>query len=188
MRETRIGDVAIELTVGDIARQDGIDAVVNAANAELRTGGGVAGALHRAAGPGLAEEARPLAPIRPGQAVITSGHRLPNRHVIHCLGPVYGVDRPGSDLLASCYREALRLAEENGGRVRLPARTGDADRARDGGRARDVARHRASHPVRPVRRRRARRVRPRARRAGHGLRVAAMRVRPGWHARPSMNA
>jgi O-acetyl-ADP-ribose deacetylase len=122
MRETRIGDVAIELTVGDIARQDGIDAVVNAANAELRTGGGVAGALHRAAGPGLAEEARPLAPIRPGQAVITSGHRLPNRHVIHCLGPVYGVDRPGSDLLASCYREALRLAEENGVRsIAFPA-------------------------------------------------------------------
>jgi O-acetyl-ADP-ribose deacetylase len=98
---------------GDITRQDGIDAVVNAANAELRPGGGVAGALHRVAGPGLAEEARPLAPIRPGEAVITAGHRLPNAHVIHCLGPVYGRDEPAGELLASCYREALRLADEH---------------------------------------------------------------------------
>lgn len=113
MNELRVGEVTIELTVGDIARQEGFDAVVNAANAELRSGGGVAGALHRAAGPGLAEEARPLAPIRPGKAVITSGHRLPNDYVIHCLGPVYGRDEPSDELLASCYREALRLAEEN---------------------------------------------------------------------------
>ena len=109
----RLSNLTLELVVGDIARQHGIDAVVNAANAELRTGGGVAGALHRAAGPGLEEEARRLAPIRPGQAVITSGHRLPNAHVIHCLGPVYGRDNPSDELLASCYREALRLAEEN---------------------------------------------------------------------------
>lgn len=120
--ETRVDGTTIELVVGDIASQDGFDAVVNAANAELRTGGGVAGALHRAAGPGLAEEASPLAPIRPGQAVITSGHDLPNRHVIHCLGPVYGVDEPSDELLASCYREALRLAEEHGlGSVAFPA-------------------------------------------------------------------
>lgn len=112
MMELRRGDVDLELTVGDIARQDGFDAVVNAANAELRTGGGVAGALHQAAGPGLAEEARPLAPIQPGEAVITSGHRLPNRHVIHCLGPVHGRDEPADRLLESCYREALGLAEE----------------------------------------------------------------------------
>ena len=104
--------VVLELRVGDIATQDGFDAVVNAANAELRTGGGVAGALHRAAGPGLAEEGRSLAPIRPGQAVITSGHRLPNPWVIHGLGPVYGRDRPEDELLASCYREALRIAED----------------------------------------------------------------------------
>lgn len=113
MNELKAGEVTIELVVDDIARQEGFDAVVNAANAELRTGGGVAGALHRAAGPGLAEEGRPLAPIRPGEAVITSGHRLPNDYVIHCLGPVYGRDEPADELLESCYREALRRAEEN---------------------------------------------------------------------------
>lgn len=122
MIERRFGSTTVELVVGDIAAQDGFDAVVNAANAELRIGGGVAGALHRAAGPGLEEETRPLAPIRPGEAVITSGHRLPNPHVIHCLGPVYGVDEPADALLASCYREALELAEEAGLRsVAFPA-------------------------------------------------------------------
>jgi O-acetyl-ADP-ribose deacetylase (regulator of RNase III) len=113
MRAT-INGLTLECVQGDIAAQEGFDAVVNAANAQLRPGGGVAGAIHRAAGPGLEEEARPLAPIRPGEAVITGGHGLPNRHVIHCLGPVYGVDRPSEALLASCYRNALRLAEEHG--------------------------------------------------------------------------
>lgn len=107
----RIGRVLIECVQGDITRQPDMDAVVNAANAQLMPGGGVAGAIHRAAGPGLAEECRPLAPISPGQAVITGAHRLPTRHVIHCLGPVYGRDEPSDRLLASCYREALRLAE-----------------------------------------------------------------------------
>ena len=107
-------NATIECLQGDIARQPDIDAVVNAANARLQTGGGVAGALHRAAGPGLAEECRPLAPIQPGQAVITGAHRLPNRHVIHCLGPVYGVDEPSDELLAACYRQALLLAERHG--------------------------------------------------------------------------
>ncbi len=106
--------VTLELSIGDIAAQDGFDAVVNAANAELLPGGGVAGALHRAAGPGLAEEGRGLAPIQPGQAVLTSGHGLANPWVIHCLGPVYGHDRPEDQLLASCYREALRIAEAEG--------------------------------------------------------------------------
>lgn len=108
------GRVIVECVQGDITRQPDMDAIVNAANAALMPGGGVAGAIHRAAGPGLAEECRPLAPIRPGQAVITGGHNLPNRHVIHCLGPVYGRDEPSGELLASCYREALRLADENG--------------------------------------------------------------------------
>jgi O-acetyl-ADP-ribose deacetylase len=111
MREHRFGSVTIELTIGDIAAQSDFDAVVNAANAELRIGGGVAGALHRAAGPGLEQETRPLAPIRPGQAVLTSGHSLPNAYVIHCLGPVYGRDEPSDALLGRCYREALLIAE-----------------------------------------------------------------------------
>jgi len=109
-----ISGVTIECVKGDIASQTGIAAVVNAANAQLMMGGGVAGAIHRAAGRGLAEECRPLAPIEPGDAVITSGHHLPNRYVIHCLGPVYGVDRPEDMLLANCYRNALRLAEKHG--------------------------------------------------------------------------
>lgn len=104
----------LECIQGDIADQPDVDTVVNAANAELRIGGGVAGAIHRAAGPDLDEECRPLAPIRPGEAVITGAHNLPNRHVIHCLGPVYGVDEPADELLAACYRNALRLAEDNG--------------------------------------------------------------------------
>ena len=90
-----------------------MEAIVNAANAEMRSGGGVAGAIHRAAGPGLEAEGRTLAPIRPGQAVITSGYRLPNRWVIHCLGPVYGQDRPEAELLAACYRNALHLADQH---------------------------------------------------------------------------
>ncbi len=109
-----VKDVILECTTGDISRQADMDAVVNAANAELRIGGGVAGAIHRAAGPGLEKECRPLAPIRPGEAVVTGAHNLPNRFVIHCLGPVYGVDKPADKLLASCYRNALRRAEEKG--------------------------------------------------------------------------
>lgn len=110
----QIDGLRLQLRVGDITAQDDLEAVVNAANAELTTGGGVAGAIHRAAGPGLDDECRPLAPIRPGEAVLTGGHELPNDHVIHVLGPVHGRDEPADELLASCYREALRLAEEQG--------------------------------------------------------------------------
>lgn len=112
--ERQFEGVTVECRVGNIAAQRDVDAVVNAANAQLRTGGGVAGAIHRAAGPGLAEEARPMAPIKPGMAVVTPGHRLPNDWVIHCLGPVYGRDEPAGELLRSCYREALGRAEEKG--------------------------------------------------------------------------
>jgi O-acetyl-ADP-ribose deacetylase (regulator of RNase III) len=108
------GAATVECVRGDITAQGDVDAVVNAANARLAPGGGVAGAIHRAAGPGLAEEAMPLGPISPGEAVITGGHGLPNRFVIHTLGPVYGQDRPEAELLARCYRNALALAEENG--------------------------------------------------------------------------
>jgi len=106
--------VSDECVQGDITSQDDVVAVVNAANAGLRSGGGVAGAIHRAAGPRLEEEARPLAPISPGEAVITGGHGLANRYVIHTLGPVYGQDRPEAELLASCYRNSLALAEDYG--------------------------------------------------------------------------
>jgi O-acetyl-ADP-ribose deacetylase len=106
--------VTVECVRGDITSQEDVVAIVNAANAELRSGGGVAGAIHRAAGPGLEEEARPLAPIRPGQAVITGGYDLPNRYVIHALGPVYGRDRPEAEVLVKCYRHSLALAEEHG--------------------------------------------------------------------------
>jgi O-acetyl-ADP-ribose deacetylase len=107
-----VGAVTVECVRGDITSQEDVTAIVNAANAELRSGGGVAGAIHRAAGSGLEEEARPLAPIGPGEAVITGGHELPNRYVIHTLGPVYGRDRPEAELLAGCYRNSLALAEE----------------------------------------------------------------------------
>ena len=116
------GNVAVECVRGDITAQDDLEAVVNAANARLEPGGGVAGAIHRAAGPRLAREAVPLGPIAPGEAVITGGHDLPNRHVIHTLGPVYGQDRPEAELLANCYRNSLALAEERGmGSVAFPA-------------------------------------------------------------------
>ena len=111
MKKT-IAGITIECIKGDIASQPDITAIVNAANAQLKRGGGVAGAIHRAAGPGLEKECRPLAPIKPGECVITGGHRLPNRYVIHCLGPIYGVDKPEDELLANCYHNALRLAEE----------------------------------------------------------------------------
>jgi O-acetyl-ADP-ribose deacetylase (regulator of RNase III) len=112
--ERVVDGVTIEVIQGDITSQGDVGAVVNAANAELESGGGVAGAIHQAAGPELAEEARPLAPISPGQAVMTGGHDLPNRYVIHTLGPVYGSDEPEAELLADCYRNSLELAEERG--------------------------------------------------------------------------
>ena len=108
------GAVTVECIQGDITSQQDVDAVVNAANARLSPGGGVAGAIHHAAGPDLAEESIPLGPIEPGEAVITGAHGLPNRYVIHTLGPVYGQDRPEAELLARCYRNSLALAEDNG--------------------------------------------------------------------------
>ena len=110
----QFGAAKVECIRGDITSQEDIEAVVNAANARLEPGGGVAGAIHRAAGPDLAKEAVPLGPLEPGEAVITGAHGLPNQYVIHTLGPVYGQDRPEAELLARCYRNSLALAEDNG--------------------------------------------------------------------------
>jgi O-acetyl-ADP-ribose deacetylase (regulator of RNase III) len=112
--EKEFSGVKLEIITGDISAQADVQCVVNAANAQLLPGGGVAGAIHRGAGPGLAQECRPLAPISPGQAVITGGHDLPNEYVVHCLGPIYGINSPSEELLADCYRNAIRLAEGKG--------------------------------------------------------------------------
>ncbi len=114
MIKKEVKGVSIELVRGDIANQPDCAVVVNAANAQLRMGGGVAGALHRAAGPGLEKECRPMGPISPGECVITEGHSLPNDYVIHCLGPIYGVNKPSDELLKNCYQNALELAEKEG--------------------------------------------------------------------------
>lgn len=120
--EREFSGITIQCRPGTIVNQEDCEAIVNAANAQLETGGGVAGAIHRAAGPGLVKEARPMAPIRPGEAVITGGHNLPNKYIIHCLGPVYGRDKPEDQLLARCYENALKLAEEKGIRtIAFPA-------------------------------------------------------------------
>ncbi len=113
MDKIHFAGVDLEFVQGNIVNQPDLDAIVNAANAELKTGGGVAGAIHRAAGPGLEKETRPLAPISPGDSVITGGHKLKNQFVIHTLGPVYGVDKPEAELLAKCYKNSLKIAEEN---------------------------------------------------------------------------
>jgi len=106
--------MSIEVVEGDITAQPDLDAVVNAANARLKTGGGVAGAIHRAAGPDLEEACRPLAPIEPGQAVITKAFELPNRYVVHVLGPRYGIDEPSDQLLSAAYRNALSCCGDHG--------------------------------------------------------------------------
>ena len=103
----------IEVILGDITTCE-VDAIVNAANRTLLGGGGVDGAIHRAAGPGLLEECRGLGGCETGQAKITGGHRLDARHVIHTVGPVYQDGSQGEDsLLASCYRACLQLVRKH---------------------------------------------------------------------------
>jgi O-acetyl-ADP-ribose deacetylase (regulator of RNase III) len=116
--ERDFGSGTIQLARGDITKES-TDAVVNAANESLLGGGGVDGAIHRAGGPAILEECRAIRARQggcpPGEAVVTGGGRLPARFVIHTVGPVWrGGDQGEPAILASCYRNALRLAAEKG--------------------------------------------------------------------------
>ena len=123
-----VGSATCDIIVADITALS-LDAIVNAANKSLLGGGGVDGAIHRAAGPELLAACRSIAPVRAnvrcptGEARITPGFRLPAEFVIHTVGPVWSGGRSGEpELLASCYRESLRLARENGVRsIAFPA-------------------------------------------------------------------
>ena len=120
----RVGASAIELVEGDITEQ-AVDAIANAANEALRGGGGVDGAIHRAAGPGLLDELRRRYPdgTPTGTAVVTEAHRLPARWVIHAVGPIWrGGGHGEEELLTGAYRSSLRLADELGARsIAFPA-------------------------------------------------------------------
>jgi O-acetyl-ADP-ribose deacetylase len=112
--QVKVGPATLELAEGDITRQD-TEALVNAANQQLRPGGGVDGAIHRAGGPAIEAEARTLGGCPTGEARVTTGGNLKARYVIHTVGPVYRDGRHGEpELLASCYREALMLASAKG--------------------------------------------------------------------------
>ena len=112
--QVKIGPAVLELVEGDITQQD-TEALVNAANEHLRVGGGVDGAINRAGGPKIQEEARKIGHCPTGQAVVTTGGNLKAKYVIHTVGPVYRDGKHGEpDLLASAYRESLQAASAKG--------------------------------------------------------------------------
>ncbi len=108
----KVGESIIELIRGDITSQE-TDAIVNAANSRLAPGGGVAGVIHRAAGPKLWEECKKLGGCETGEAKITKGYNLKARCVIHTVGPIYSGTKEDKKLLSSCYRNSLKLAVKN---------------------------------------------------------------------------
>jgi len=112
--QVQAGQGVLELVEGDITQQD-TEAIVNAANSQLRVGGGVDGAINRAGGPAIQEECRRIGYCPTGQAVLTTGGNLKAAYVIHTVGPVYHDGLHGEpELLASCYRESLQLASSRG--------------------------------------------------------------------------
>jgi O-acetyl-ADP-ribose deacetylase (regulator of RNase III) len=112
--QVKVGQAVLDLVEGDITRQD-TEAIVNAANEQLRVGGGVDGAINRAGGSKIQEEARKIGHCPTGQAVITTGGDLQAKYVIHTVGPIYQDGRQGeAELLASAYRESLKIASARG--------------------------------------------------------------------------
>ena len=110
--ELKIGRATFEIVKGDITKEK-VDAIVNAANPRLTPGGGVSGAIHRAAGKELREECKKLGGCRTGEAKITKGYNLPAKYVIHTVGPVYKGREEDAKLLEACYKNSLKLAAEH---------------------------------------------------------------------------